>query len=65
MASSSVFIDPNEELRAALAMVRMAISEFVPVVGHGHTAREDAEIIAEAIRKLGQERDRLALINSA
>ena len=57
------FIDPNDELRAALAMVRMAINEYVPVVGHGHSAREDAEMIAAAIQKLGQERDMLAQIN--
>jgi hypothetical protein len=59
------FIEPNQELRAALAMIRMALAEFTSIPEQALTAGEDAEILAKAIRRLAQERDQFAQINPA
>jgi hypothetical protein len=59
------FIEPNEELRAALSMIRVALAEFTPIPEQGLTAGEDAEVLVKAIRRLAQERDQFAQINPA
>lgn len=60
-----IFMEPNQELRAALAMVRMALAEFTPVPEVGLTAGQEAEILVKAIRRLAAERHQFAQINPA
>jgi hypothetical protein len=54
------FLDPLDELRAALDMVRIALSEFVPIPQpetrppSGTAVAQEAEAMAQAIRELGK-----------
>ena len=59
------FVEPNHELRAALEMIRQAVAEYVPLGERSVQAREEAEILANSIKLLAQERERYAQINPA
>ena len=59
------FIEPNAELRTALAMIRMAIMQYAPITEEGRTPGETAETLVKAIRRLAAERDHSAQINLA
>ena len=62
-------VEPAQELRAALAIIRLAVASVVPATvlppRDNLSVSQEAEALANAIHHLAEERDRLAILNPA